>query len=403
MWTSLLLISASYASPVVVGVGEAVPLGLQGRHARPFIAADGGLHLGYGRAGSFRVVPIGEDGLPVLDADRVLVAGDGRFVDHTFVPCGGGTFLHVASGRTDRPDDTAWATPVGADLVPGSIRTIVQSSESLATNDLAAVCEGPVVGVGLAGAGEPGGPLPPDWFAVLHDGFFAGEPIETLVDVSDAARMTGSSMRWDDGAGALRIYGMQPDLGLVVASYDDTLAPLGVDTAWPLIPADQYPYWPQGLAVSGRGTLLAHMVRGDADGFAQDTGQVAVTVLDPDLMPVETWQLTELAAPDGAMRPDLVLTGPDAAFVTFDVSGRIWAVQLELDADALASLGSEPEQDTGLPDSGGPGGSGTDGTDPGRLRRKGDGRAGGCSVNPAGGGLLLLLLGLSARRRAGLR
>jgi len=144
------------------------------------------------------------------------------------------------------------------------------------------------------------------------------------------------------------------------------------------------------------------MVRGDADGFAQDTGQVAVTVVGPDLIPVETWQLTELAAPDGAMRPDLVLTGTDSAFVTFDVSGRIWAIELELDGDALAALGSEPEEDTGLPDSGAPGGSGTDGTDPGRARSNG-GDAGGCSVSPAGGGLLLVLLGLWCRRKAGLR
>ena len=402
MWLLALIPGIAYASPIVVGVGEATPLGLQGRHARPFISDAGELHVGYGRAGSFRIVPIGGDGLPVLSEDRVLIAGDGRFIDHTFVPCGGGTFLHVASGRTDRPDDTAWATPVGADLQPGTIRTVVQSSETLATNDLAAVCEGPVVGVGLAGAGDPGGPLPPDWFAILHEGFFAGEPIDTLVDVSEASRMTGSSMRWDDAAGALRIFGMQPDLGLVVASYDDTLAPLGVETAWPLIPTDQYPYWPQGLEVAGGGTLLAHMVRGDADGFAQDTGQVAITVLGPDLMPLETWQLTEFIPPDGAMRPDLVLTGPDSAFVTFDVGGRIWSIEVDLDGDALVALGVDEGDDTGAPGDADTADGGADGSGAGRSRGKGV-PAEGCATAPVGGGLLLLLLGMSGRRRGRLR
>jgi hypothetical protein len=389
------------AAPFVLGVGAATPLGLEGRHARPFVAEDGRVHVGYGRSGSFRVVPLGDDLAPALEEDRVLVQGHGRFIDHMLVPCGGGTSLHVSSGRTSRPDDTAWATPIGADLVAGTTRTVVRESETLATNDPAAVCEGPLTAIGLAGAGEPGGELPPDWLYVLDDAFFEGDPVSRVVDASDASRMTGNAMRWDEPAGVLRVFGMEPDVGLVVASFDAELQPLGVQHAWPPLPNDQYPYWAQGLAVAGGATLLAHMVRGDGDGFAQDTGQVALTVLGPDLAPLETWQLTELAAPDGAMRPGLVRTGVDRALVTFDVSGRIWAVEVDLDGAALDAL-----DDPGGGDTGG------DGTEPGDTAR-GDtaraargrtvperGGASGCAAAPTGGPIGLLLLTLLARRRA---
>lgn len=362
----LSLATLARAAPLVLGVGPATPLGLEGRHARPFVADDGRLHVGYGRSGSFRAVPLAADLAPLTAEDRVVVQGHGRFVDHMLVPCGGGTFLHVASGRTRRPDDSAWATPVGTDLVAGVTRTLVQESTTLATNDPAAVCAGPVVAVGLAGAGEPGDVLPPDWLYVLGADFFAGGEVDAVVDASVASRMTGNSMLWDDAAGALRVFGMEPDVGLVVATFDAGLAPLQVVEAWPDLPADQYPYWAQGVAPAGGGTLLAHMVRGEGDGFAQDTGQVALTLLGPDLAPLETWQLTELAAPDGAMRPGVARIAADRAVVTFDVAGRIWAVEVELDAAGLAALGGDPGGDTGgdgdtargaLPGGGGSGGA----------------------------------------------
>ena len=51
--------------------------------------------------------------------------------------------------------------------------------------------------MGLAGAGEPGDALPPDWLYVLDDAFFSGEPVTTIADASIASRMTGNAMRWD--------------------------------------------------------------------------------------------------------------------------------------------------------------------------------------------------------------
>jgi MYXO-CTERM domain-containing protein len=392
----LLLTSLARAAPLVLGVGPATALGLEGRHARPFIADDSRVHVGYGRSGSFRAVPLGADLTPLLVEDRVIVPGHGRFVDHMMVPCGGGTFLHVASGRIHRPDDSAWATPVGTDLVAGTTRTIVRESTSLATNDPAAVCAGPVVAVGLAGAGEPGDVLPPDWLYVLDEEFFAGGEVAAVADASVASRMTGNSMLWDDAAGALRVFGMEPDVGLVVATFDAALAPMEVVEVWPELPDDQYPYWAQGAAPAGGAILLAHMVRGDGDGFAQDTGQVALTVLGPDLVPLETWQLTELSPPDGAMRPGIARVGTDLALVTFDVGGRVWAVEVDLDGAALDALGAVDGGDTGGAMDTAPTAAGDGRAAPGRSAPA----DGGCvSVGGAPAGAILPLLSLFALAR----
>jgi hypothetical protein len=237
---------------------------------------------------------------------------------------------------------------------------------------------------------------------VLDDEFFAGGEVASVADASVASRMTGNSMLWDDAAGALRVFGMEPDVGLVVATFDGGLEPMEIVEAWPDLPADQHPYWAQGVASAGGATLLAHMVRGDGDGFAQDTGQVALTVLGPDLMPLETWQLTEFSPPDGAMRPGVARVGTDLALVTFDVGGRVWAMEVELDGAALDALGGGGGDDTAGPVDTAPTVAGDGGS------RAADGRAastgGGCASTPLAPdsvGLVLLgmpLLALTRRR-----
>ena len=96
----------AHAVPRVTEIGPAVRLGVEGRHARPFVGPAGRTWIGFGRSGSFWAIPLDGAMLPIHHEERVVIRGDGRFVDHMMVPCDDGTWLHVASGRTRRHDDS---------------------------------------------------------------------------------------------------------------------------------------------------------------------------------------------------------------------------------------------------------------------------------------------------------
>ncbi|MEC8423310.1 MAG: hypothetical protein VX000_06005, partial [Myxococcota bacterium] len=148
--------------------------------------------------------------------------------------------------------------------------------------------------------------------------------------------------------------------------------------------------------------------RGNDAGFAQDTGNVALTVLGPELQVLETNILTSFSPPSGAMRPALLVDG-DEIVVSFDVGGALHTVQARVDVEALRALqvvvgsadGAVRErrgvEDTGLDSSSGPA----------AVADHGDGYAaaerGGCASVPAPAGpvralAFVGLLGLLRRR-----
>lgn len=391
--------SAGYISDL----GTPRNLDLPGRHARPFVTDDGAWWLGTGRSGSFHVVPLNDDFTSDNAAFTTIVPGGGEFVDHNFVPCAGGGFLHVASGETYELDDTAWASFVSRDLEWRGTITLIDGEVEYTTNDTPALCAADVWLAGFATEGDGRETIAPGNDFVRFDATaFGGDGAPDRVDASDAQRMPGTALVWHPVTQQVLAIGLQPPERLRVVAYDPDLVVVGASDRYLDVPVDQEVYWSQSAVEVEGGVLIAHMTRGRYDGFAQDTGNVALTLLGPELEVLETVVLTDHVAPDGAMRPGLAVVG-EQVVVGYDVGGAVHLVTAQIDREAVAALAvtALPDDDTGVPDD-------RDSADPAGDDPEDGGPASpvtsapadeGCASAPAGGPVGLLLLALARRRR----
>ena len=321
----------------VTDVGEPVDLDLPGRHGRPFVTEDGARWLGFGRSGSFHVVELDAGGEADLDSFRTVVRGDGEFIDHSFVPCAGGGFLHVASGNRVTTDDTAWVSFVGRDLTWRGTELLVDSNPLYTTNDMPALCSAAVWATGFATEGDmaSGTPGSNELFAFGPE-LFGGAGEVVTVALPSASRMTGTSLVWREDTRQVLALGLRPPQTLRVVALDEDLV-IASRADRQLDLGDLDAYWAQSTAVVEGSMLIAHMVRRSSDGFAQDTGDVALTVVGPELQVLETLVLTGFTPPNGAMRPALMVDG-DVVTVSFDVGGALHTLQARVDRAALAEL-----------------------------------------------------------------
>ncbi len=377
-------------------LGAPIDLDLPGRHARPFVTEDGAWWLGFGRSGSFHAVPLADDFSTGGAASTTLVPGDGRFVDHNFVPCEGGGFLHVASGETTALDDTAWASFVSRDLQWRGTLTLIDGDPHYTTNDTPAVCgaAGWVAGFATEGDGTEDG-QPGNELVAFDATAFGGGGVPTHHDATDAMRMPGTALVWHGAPGHLLSIGLQPPVRVRITTYDARLEPVAAaDRLLALDPALEA-YWGQSAVEVEGGVLLAHMVRDPVAGFAQDTGDVALSLLGPELELLETVVLTHHTAPDGGMRPGLAVSG-EQVVVGYDVGGALHTVTARIDRAAIVALQvTEPDvADSADPatDTGATGGGPTVRADPSPADE-------GCATAPFGGSMGLVLLALVRRRR----
>lgn len=354
MWIFAIL--AAHAAPPAVAVGAPIDLDLPGRHARPFLDAEGRWWLGFGRSGSFHAVPLDPAGGVERDAQRTLVRLDDG-VDHGFAACPDGGWLHVASRHGAARDDSAVATRLDADGAIRSQRAVVTDSATLATNDMAVVCGQGLEAVGFAQRGVKGeGGDEGDWLFLLTADFFAGgEPVQ--VDVSESTRLTGNALDWSTDPDRLLSFGMERGIGLRVATFGPELDFVAHHDVPELPPDPAVGWWSQGVARYGDYFLLVHMMGEPSSPWNLDTGDVALAILDADLELVAHHAVTQLPPPDGAMRPSIAVEG-DLAVVTYDVGGDIQmvAVTLEIaeETDGDGADGSSTDDSDG-------GGSASDG------------------------------------------
>ncbi len=322
--------------------------------------------------------------------------GDG--VDHGWVRCPDGGFLHVASVNRAALDDSAVATRLDAALSPTAQREVVVESQTLATNDMAVVCGAGFEGVAFAQRGVEGeDDADQDFLYALDASFFAGE-VPVVHDLSASTRVTGNSLVWDDAEDRLLSFGLERDLGMLVASWGPDLQhreSTAVDGPEPPLVG----WWSQGAVAVGGHWLVVHMQGDPADAWGLDTGDVALVLLDEAFRVVERHTLTQLTPPDGAMRPSLAVRGTQL-LVTFDVNGAIQLVTGEL-AEACCGdeeAGTEEENDrAGDSDEGEPASADTAG-----QGSRGNGSGGcGCSGTGGIGGLVLAGLALATLRRSG--
>ncbi len=335
----LLWVPVAAAGPFVLEIGPPVDVDLPGRHARPFVDATGAWRLAFGRSGSFHAVPLDVETLRVdLEAQQTLVPL-GIGIDHGFVSCPDGGWLHVASSHGAHLDDGATATLLDADLRILAQRALLRDSPHLATNDMALVCGAGLRGAAFAERGVEGGDeVTGDWFFALDDAFFDGGAA-IPVDVSPSTRVTGNSMRWLEDDRQLHIFGMERDIGLRVAIFDENLALRSLEDR-PAPPAPRVGWWASGIAPVGGGALLVHMAADPVVPWNLDTGDVALVVLGPDLTVLEQHALTALPPPNGAMRPGIAVDG-DTVVVSFDVGGAIQLQRLRIDRAAFLALDAE--------------------------------------------------------------
>lgn len=374
--------------------GAPVDLGIPGRHGRPVVTDDGQRWLGLGRSGSFHVVALNALGEADPSTFRTVVSGDGEFIDHSFVPCEDGGFLHIASGNRETSDDTAWASFVGRDLTSRGTQILIDADPHFTTNDMPVLCVGAVWATAFATEGDIEAREPPgNALLAFGPSLFGGGGEVLPVQLPEAIRMTGTSMIWRPDTRQVLMVGIRPpdmlrvvalDEDLVRASISDRNLDVGILEA----------YWAQSSAEVEGSLLIAHMVRNPGAGFAQDTGNVALTLLGPELQPLETKILTDFSPPDGAMRPALVVSGEEV-IVSFDVGGALHTMVGRVDREALADIMVVDAQAT----------TGAGASPP--LERSSDAgseSAAGCSAGPERGfgtlGAGLLLVGLCHRRRS---
>lgn len=319
------------------GFGEPTDLGVPGRHGRPVYSDDGQRWLGLGRSGSFHVVALDADGRADTATFRTVVPGGGEFVDHSFVPCEDGGFLHIASGNRDTSDDTAWASFVGRDLVLRGTTLLVDADPHFTTNDMPVLCVGAVWATAFATEGDIETREPPgNAFLAFGPSLFGGDGEVLPVQLPEAVRSTGTSMIWRPDTRQVLMVGIRPPDQLRVVALDEDLVRASVSDRQLRLEGVEA-YWAQSSAEVEGGLLIAHMVRDPEAGFAQDTGNVALTLLSQELKVLETVVLTDFPAPNGAMRPALAVAGEEI-IVSFDVGGALHTVVGRVDREALAAL-----------------------------------------------------------------
>ena len=272
----LLLVSPALAGPSFIAeLGPPGPVGVDGRHARPYRGTDGAWHLGHGRSGKFHDVVLDDNLVAQSDTARIIVEAGGDFVDHALAVCPDGSMLHAASGNLIQPDDTAWVTVLDADRVAGPTALLIDREPDMSTNDMAALCATDLRVAAFAGS-EADLEIPQqNWLFPILKGCSRARSRAILLH--EAPRINGTSLVWAaapssaaSGCRAAAPARWPSDAALGVGRANVVEMEPGVQA-----------YWSSAAAQlgDGAGYAIAHMGRSPEQGFAQDTEDMALTIL----------------------------------------------------------------------------------------------------------------------------
>lgn len=383
---------------LILEVGDPVTVGVDGRHGRPFVGQDGTWHLAHGRSGHLHDVALNDDLVADLSTAQILVDGGGRFVDHGLSQCPDGSLLHAASGNVDEPDDSAWVTWITPNLEPGPTVLVVDRDPNTVTNDMAVLCTDELRLVAFAGEGDWDLEIPQrNWLHVLNDAMLAGTGVPDIRPLHEATRVNGTSMVWDEASNQIMFVAMPGGSSVQVNAYDTSYQWAGRLQMALHLDDDRQSYWSAGAIPLGDGFAVVHLARRFEDGFAQDQGDVVLTLFGPDFFFHDSVVLTSLDPPNGAMRPAIARRG-DELLVAWDRNGRFTAVGVVLDPAADEALSSGAPQDTAEPPAIDGQEEEEDSTANEPAAARGDGK--GCAVVQAGttAGLAVLAVAAVARR-----
>jgi hypothetical protein len=286
----------------------------------------------------------------VDDINRNFLTGRMNLDDHNLVPCPSGGFLHVASGKTTEPNDSAYSFRYDEDFSATAQTVLAESIFKIRFNDMALICH------------EKGN------FASFIDYDVWGTVVYTLdadgalLDekrIPELPLAEGGVFLEDPVRGDLALVTSTPEKnGLFVnwLSWDlvfkDTRRILQVDRTV------AQAYWPQAVNIIGDRIVLAYIQQPSNAGFQADWGNVWLAIFDLEWTLLENHLIVKDDGPDGTMRPGLALQG-ETLMLSYDeiehfppgvVQPRMVPITLKLSAFG----------DFGLPDTGGGSGSDSD-------------------------------------------
>lgn len=327
--------AATFGTP-----GPEIPVGRGGNWSRIHPAGEGNWWFFQAAGGDYWVSPLGPD-LVYDDAVRSPLTGRTNLQDHGIARCPDGTFLHLASGTTDAPNDSLWAWRHSADLTPGSEVIIELAAPERAHNDPVALCGSTLRGAGITEMGMP----PRGAFFDLGD---SGELSPSGPTYPGIESFMGSAMIPLSAGGFLAVFVSgpgNPELSFQYLSAD--LSPEGGVITRRV--TDRYAFWPQGLLQLDEDLFaVAHMERAEQGGA---DGNVFVHLLDGDLNILETLQITD-EEPGISAQPFLAAQG-NTLLVTYtkELQPRVVAIPLDgVDVETPGGDGGseDTDDDTGV-------------------------------------------------------
>jgi len=286
----------------------------------------------------------------VDDINRHFLTSRTNLDDHNLVPCPSGGYLHVASGKTSEPNDSAYSFRYDADFSPTAQAILSESNAGVRFNDMALICH------------EKGS------FASFIDYAAWGTVVYTLDEdgaflkethIPDLPLAEGGAFLEDPIRGDLALITSNPEKsGLFVNWLDWDLTYKGKQKILQVDRKLAQAYWPQAVKVIEERIVLAYIQQPTKSGFEADWGNVWLAIFDLDWTLLENHKIIDDAGPDGTMRPGLALQG-ETLMLSYDeieqfppgvVQPRMVPITLKL--SAFEGAGSTDSGADSGPDSG---------------------------------------------------
>jgi hypothetical protein len=346
----LALAQPALASDYIANVGEEVTVGPGGGWVRLFPDNDsGGWNFLWAAGGGYLLLPMSAD-LQVEDLGRKELTGRDDLVDHAITRCPSGGFLHVASANKESFNDSAYAFRYDDDFNLTASGTLEEAEPDRFHNDLPVVCSPLLNATVFMGSGH-GAPS----LSIVAEDMSQAELIPLPGDVPSTE---GGSLRMDSESGELVVVGHTGQSFTIVGLNSDQ------EVLWktafePFTDNQLRPYWPQALMKVKEHFLLAFMARNESEGWTSDWGNVYLAVLDSEYAHLETVQISQYSAPEGAMRPGLARRGTQV-LLTVDRNVQPQVFEIQLVAEAFGLTGEEDTGEGWDTSSGGDGGADED-------------------------------------------
>lgn len=385
---ALATVQPAAAQDFFAEVGQPAEMPTGGNWVRAFPDDEGWL-LGLATGVGYGLLPLhstgsGPSDWTVTESERWWQVQQDDLADHNLKRCPDGSWLHIATGQTSVPDDSAWWFRHDAQWNLTGSGAVDLDNTGLHHSDPSVMCsevgegvlfapkasdagQATFFGVGTSGDATPGAEL-------------AKEPVPT-----------GAALITDVFTHEVHRLGVDGPAGnLVHVVYDQDWNELDRWAGNPL-PSPYYIYWPQGVMQLGDYWLLGTLGTPDPHGGGSQARPFLV-VFDQDWNAVEVVEINQqnVGRPWISRKDDLLL-------YTYDSNLKPYIVGFKLNLSAFGVSGADPDtgvrpQDfTGSPSDGSEDDTGTTTDD--------DKDGCGCASGMGGGGVALIVGMLAATRR----